>query len=514
MQWTFSLGAVTSGLCLFLATTPSPAQAPATKPNIVLILADDIGYGDLGCYGATRVKTPNVDKLAASGMRFTDAHAPSAVCTPTRYALLTGQYAWRHPPGSRILSGVVPLSIKPGTVTVPALLKQAGYATAVVGKWHLGLGDGPTDYNQEIKPGPRAVGFDYSFIIPATGDRVPCVYVENGRVAGYDPKDPIRVSYGQPVGDEPTGKSRPDLLKLKPSHGHDQTIVNGISRIGYMAGGQAARWKDEDMADTLTRRAVQFLEKSKDRPFFLYFATHDIHVPRVPHPRFRGTSGCGVRGDVIQEFDWSVGEILATLDKLKLADNTLVIVSSDNGGVMDDGYQDGAVADAHGHLCNGPLRGFKGGLYEGGTREPFIVRWPGHVPADKTSNELVCLVDLLATVAALTGQQLPAEAGPDSFNQLPALLAQKPKQPCRDSLVIHGGGGKLAIRQGPWKLIPGGGPGGGAAPKAPAGPELYNLADDLGETKTLTAQQPAKVKELTVLLERIRTTGRSRPQTP
>ncbi len=508
-------GMVTGVLGLLLAAQARLAQAPARPPNVVIILADDIGYGDLGCYGATRVKTPHVDRLAAQGMRFTDAHAPSAVCTPTRYALLTGQYAWRHPPGSRILSGVAPLSIKPGSLTVPALLKQVGYATAAVGKWHLGLGDGPTDYNREIKPGAREVGFDYSFIIPATGDRVPCVYVENGRVVGYDSKDPIRVSYGTPVGDEPTGKVRPDLLKLKPSQGHDQTIVNGISRIGYMAGGQAARWKDEDMADTLTGTAITFIEKHKDQPFFLYFATHDIHVPRVPHPRFRGTSGCGTRGDAIQEFDASVGAVLATLEKLKLADHTLVVLSSDNGGVMDDGYQDGAVADAHGHLCNGPLHGFKGGLYEGGTRAPFLARWPGHVPAGKTSNELLCLVDLLATVAALTGQKLPAEAGPDSFNQLPALLAVKPERPCRESLVIHGGRGSLAIRQGPWKLIPAGARvGGGADPRAAAKAELYNLADDLGETKNLADQQPEKVKELTALLERLRTDGRSRPATP
>ncbi len=288
-------------LALPALALPLPAAEAADRPNIVIILADDIGYGDLGCYGATRVKTPHVYRLARQGLRFTDAHAPSAVCTPTRYALMTGQYAWRHPPAARILSGVAPLCIPRGTVTLPSLLRDAGYATGCVGKWHLGLGgkDGP-DFNAEIKPGPREVGFDYSFIIPATGDRVPCVYVENGRVVGLDPKDPIRVRYGAPVGDEPTGAKDPELLTLKPSHGHADTIVNGISRIGFMAGGRAARWKDEDMADELTRRAVAFVEKNKGRPFFLYFATHDVHVPRAPHPRFRGKSGCGVRGDVIE----------------------------------------------------------------------------------------------------------------------------------------------------------------------------------------------------------------------
>jgi arylsulfatase A-like enzyme len=489
---------------LALLTGPTAADAPR-HPNIVVILADDIGYGDFGCYGATKVRTPNVDRLAREGMRFTDAYAPAAVCTPTRYALMTGQYAWRHPPGARILSGMAPLSIPKGRLTLPALLKQAGLTTAAVGKWHLGLGDPAPDYNGEIKPGPREVGFDYSFIIPATGDRVPCVYVENGRVVGLDPNDPIRVSYGQPVGDEPTGAKNPELLTMKPSHGHDNTIVRGIGRIGYMTGGKSARWKDEDTADDLTRKAVRFIEANANRPFFLYFATHDIHVPRVPHPRFRGTSQCGTRGDVIQQFDWCVGEVTAALQKHGLADNTLLILSSDNGGVMDDGYQDGSGNDASGHKCNGVLRGFKGGPYEGGTRVPFVARWPGKVPAGKTSGEVVCLVDLLATAAALVAKELPADAGPDSFNQLPALLAEKPAKSCRESLVTQTGAGRLMIREGPWKLI-------STPPQVAAQrPELYNLADDLSETKNLAAQNPEKVKHLTDLLRQVREGGRSRP---
>ena len=220
----------------------NPARAADRPPNVVVILADDLGYGDLGCYGSTRIPTPNLDRLAKGGTRFTDAHSPASVCTPTRYAMLTGQYAWRHAPGSRILSGVAPLSIPTDRVTVASFLRQAGYATAVVGKWHLGLGAGETDYNALIAPGPREVGFDYSFLIPATGDRTPCVYVENGRVVNYDPADPIRVSYTAKVGTEPTGRENPDLLtNQRPSHGHDMTIVNGISRIGWMTGGKAAR---------------------------------------------------------------------------------------------------------------------------------------------------------------------------------------------------------------------------------------------------------------------------------
>jgi arylsulfatase A-like enzyme len=481
------------------AAGPARAAEPARLPNVVYVLADDVGYGDLGCYGATRIPTPNLDRLAKEGMRFTDAHAPAAVCTPTRYALLTGQYAWRHAPGSRILSGVAPLSIPTDRVTVASFLRSAGYATAVVGKWHLGLGAGETDYNRPITPGPREVGFDYSFIVPATGDRTPCVYVEDGRVVNYDPADPIRVSYAAKVGTEPTGRENPELLtNQKPSHGHDMTIVNGISRIGWMTGGKAARWKDEDMADEMTKRAVAFLDRAKGRPFFLYFPTHDAHVPRCPHPRFRGKSGHGLRGDAIVELDWCVGQLLAALEKHGVLANTLFVFTSDNGGVMDDGYVDGTGDDASGHRCNGRLRGFKGGLYEGGHRVPFLARWPSMIPAGTTSDELVCHVDTLATVAAIVGRPLPTGAGPDSVNVLPALRIERPAKACRESLVYQSGGGALAVRKGPWVLIP------NDAKKKAGGPELYNLADDPTQQTNLAAREPARVAELAALLARIR----------
>ncbi len=496
------------------------AAVASPRPNIVFILADDIGYGDFGCYGATKVKTPNVDRLAREGIRFTDAHAPAAVCTPTRYAFITGQYAWRNPAGANILSGEAPLAIDPASPTVPSLLKQAGYTTALVGKWHIGLGKGDLDWNKDLKPGPLEVGFDYAFFFPATGDRVPCVFVENHRIVGLDPADPIRVSYKSKVGDEPTGQEHPELLKMKPSQGHNQTIVNGISRIGWMSGGQSARWVDEEMADTLTKKAVAFIEQSKEKPFFLYFATHDIHVPRVPHERFKGKSGCGIRGDVIEQFDSAVGAVLATLDRLKLADHTLIIVTSDNGGVMDDGYADGAVQDANGHRCNGPLRGYKGSLWEGGHREPFIARWPGRIQPGTTSDEVICLVDMLATFASVAGRELPKEAGPDSFNVLPALLGEKLNRPIRDHLVMQTGGtNRVAIRAGNWKLIPGvrGGAGQAAKKSTTAGAyataanvQLFNLAEDLTETNNLAQQLPEKVKELEARLAEIRSSGRSR----
>ncbi len=377
-----------------------PSSEAATKPpspNIVLILADDLGYGDVGCYGATKIPTPNMDRLAHEGLRFTDAHATSATCTPSRYALLTGEYPWRKK-GTGILPGNASLIIPTNHITLPGILQQARYRTGVVGKWHLGLGGpGGADWNGLIAPGPLEIGFDYCFIMAATGDRVPCVYIEDHRVVGLDPADPIQVSYGKPIGDEPTGKQYPELLRMRLTAGHDGTIINGIGRIGFMTGGKAARWKDEDMADTFTKQAVRFIERNTNQPFFLYFATHDPHVPRVPHPRFLGKSGCGVRGDVIVQLDWCVGEVLAALDRLHLATNTLVILSSDNGPVLDDGYADGAVRDLNGHKPAGPLRGGKYSIYEGGTRVPFLVRWPGRVKPG-LSDALICQVDLLKSL--------------------------------------------------------------------------------------------------------------------
>jgi arylsulfatase A-like enzyme len=508
---------------LILAPLASPGASPE-RPNIVLIYADDLGYGDVSCYGATRVKTPHIDRLAAEGLRFTDAHSPAATCTPSRFSLLTGEYAWRKK-GTGVLPGNAPLIIPPGTPTLPGMLQKAGYATAVVGKWHLGLGpEGGPDWNGDIKPGPLEIGFSECFILPATGDRTPCVYVRNHRIVGLDPLDPIVVSYGKPITNEPTGKLNPELLKVKPSHGHDQAIVNGISRIGHMAGARAARWVDEDMADVITREAVSFIERNRARPFFLYFSTHDIHVPRVPHARFVNKTEMGPRGDVIAELDWCAGEIQAALDRLNLAANTLVIFTSDNGPVVDDGYQDDAVKKLGAHRPAGPLRGTKYTAYEGGTRVPFLARWPGRIKPG-VSDALLCQIDLFASMAKLVGEPLTTNAAPDSFDVLPALLGES--KAGREVLVEQGG--PLALRQGSWKLIsavprprarqaaaqakPAVEPGDKGPKMDPAlpTPQLYNLAIDLSETNNLAARNPAKVKEMSDAIEKIRAAERSRP---
>ena len=494
--------------CLALAAGGLHA-APARRPNVVLIYADDLGYGDVSCYGATAIRTPNVDRLATEGRRFVNAHAPAATCTPSRYSLLTGEYAWRRK-GTNILPGDARLIIEPGRTTLASVMRRAGYTTGVVGKWHLGLGGADLDWNGTIAPGPREVGFDEHFIIPATGDRVPCVFVEDGRVVGLDPRDPIQVSYKTPVGTDPTGRDHPELLKLRTSAGHDQTIVNGISRIGYMSGGNAARWVDEDIADTLVRRGVSFIERHRSRPFFLYFATHDIHVPRVPHPRFAGRSGMGPRGDAILQFDWAVGEILGTIDRLRLADDTLVILTSDNGPVLDDGYADQAVEKAGRHKPAGPLRGGKYSAFDAGTRVPFVVRWPGAVTRG-TSSALTCQIDLLASMAALTDQALAPGDAPDSFDMRPALVGTASAG--REHLVEQGA--SLSLIAGPWKYIePSAGPAVERGTNIELGhspdPQLYNLDEDIGETRNLAGQYPERVVQMAQRLKVITSGTRTR----
>lgn len=516
-------GVLLAGTALLAAPALTAGRA-ARRPNIIVIYADDLGFGDLSCYGATRLATPNLDRLAARGTRFVNAHAPSATCTPSRYALLTGDYAWRAS-GTQILPGDAPAIIRPGRFTLPAMLKRAGYATGVVGKWHLGLGDGKVDWNGEIAPGPLDIGFDYGFFMPATLDRVPIVLIENRRVVDLDPADPIRVDYKARVGDEPTGSENPDQLKFGADPEHSNTIVNGISRIGYMAGGKAARWTDEDLTDVLLGKAVEFVTARKDGPFFLYFAMNEPHVPRAPHPRFAGKSGMGPRGDTILQLDWTVGELMRKLEALGIAGDTLVVFSSDNGPILFDGYQDQAVELAGGHRISGPYRSGKYSIFEGGTRVPMIVSWPGQARAGHVSHAMISHVDLLASLASLVGQPLPADQAVDSFDLRDALLGQSERG--RDHVVqdtklmvttgatvASSGARILALRAGDWKFIRGSvaphefhGNAIGTLPRH----QLYDLARDPGERHDLAAKLPERTRKMASWLDRIERAGRSRP---
>ena len=490
---------------LIIPASESLAQKHAEKPNVIFILADDIGYGDLSCYGEKTISTPNVEALAAKGVRFTDAHATAATSTPSRYSLLTGQYAWRRP-DTGVAPGDAGMIIRPEQTTLADVFKSAGYATAAVGKWHLGLGDktGTQDWNGVITPGLKDIGFDYSYIMAATGDRVPCVFVENQQVVNLDPSDPIQVSYKTPFPGEPQGKDHPELLtKLKPSvnHGHNQAIVNGISRIGYMKGGKSALWTDEYIADSITSKAVKFIEENKDQPFFLYFATNDVHVPRVPHPQFVGKSGMGARGDAILEFDWSVGEVLKTLDKLGLTENTIIVLTSDNGPVVDDGYQDRAVELLGQHRPWGPFRGGKYSNFEARTRVPFIVKWPAKVKP-RISDALVSQVDLFASFSELLNVKIENGAATDSHSYLSTFLGKERKG--RDYIIEHAGA--LSVSTGKWKYIdPSNGPAYNKLTDTELGnskePQLYKIKKDRGEKNNVAAENPDMVAKLKTYIE-------------
>lgn len=449
----FAIGAVGAATCT-AAPLVDKSVVARERPNVVVILADDLGYGDLGCYGAKNVTTPNVDSLASSGVRFTSCHATAATSTPSRYSLLTGEYAWRCKE-AQVAPGNAGMIIKPHQFTLADVFKSAGYATAAIGKWHLGLGDktGEQDWNAPLPAALGDLGFDYSYIMAATADRVPCVFIENGQVANYDPSAPIEVNYYSNFHGEPTGKDNPELLtNLKPSHGHDQAIVNGISRIGFMKGGGKALWKDENIADSITAHAVDFVRRHADEPFFLYYATNDVHVPRFPHERFRGKSAMGLRGDAIAQFDWSVGRLLAELDSLGIADNTIVILTSDNGPVVDDGYDDSAEELLNGHSPTGGLRGGKYSAYEGGTRVPLIVRWQGHAPKSAVHDGLISHVDLLASFASALGVRIPRGEAIDSRSCMDSFLGAEGAS--REWVVEQAYDNTLSVRTKDWKLIP------------------------------------------------------------
>ena len=479
---------------------PTAEEVPEELPNIVIIYLDDLGYGDLSSYGATTLSTPNIDALAEGGIKFTKAYASSATCTPSRYALLTGVYPWRNEE-AKILPGTAPLLIDTAQQTLPKVLKTQGYHTGIVGKWHLGLGNGEVDWNQPISPGPNQVGFDYAYIMAATQDRVPTVYIENGTVVGLDPNDPIQIDYQTNFEGEPTGKDNPELLTMRWHHGHNNSIVNGIPRIGFMKGGEAARWSDIDMADHFLAQAQQYV-KERDEPFFLYYAMQQPHVPRTPHPRFVGSSGLGPRGDAIVEADWCVGEFMKTLETEGLLDNTLVVLSSDNGPVLNDGYYDEAVEKLGSHDPSGGLRGGKYSLFEAGTRVPFITYWKGNI-TPSVSDALICQMDLLASLATLTGAEV---ANTDSKDLLAVLLGES--EAGREQLVIEATG-RTALRQGDWAMIP---PYEGEAINTQVNIELgndndyqlYHLGEDMDQQRNLAETNSEKLAEMKEVFEEIR----------
>ena len=494
--------------CLSLALITSlmslVAIAAKPNPNIIFILADDLGYADVSCYGAEKIQTPNIDRLAGEGIRFTDGHAGASTCTPTRYSLMTGRYPFRSWCNYSALSTNAPLLIEEDRVTIASFLKSAGYATSIVGKWHLGYGHeegfelnrgdtGPNswdtrgtgpNWNGELKPGPLENGFDYAYVIPVANSFPPYVFVENYHVDGLRKDSPIG--------------------KLE-SKNH-----------GKMEGGEGARWTDEELIDKFADKLATELDRlaKKDQPFFLFYTPTHRHIgsravnrrAHWPHPRFAGTSQAGPFGDVVHELDWSVGEVLKHLDRLGIADNTLVIFTSDNGGYprkFNDHYPMGPI-----------LRGGKGDLVEGGHRVPWVARWPGKIKPGTVSKETITTTDMLATFAAIIGEKLPECAGPDSYNVLPAFLGKKLPDPERSMIMSSGGTGALSIRSGKWKLIDGQGNCGYGefqrgvpwpAPKPGDPPmQLYNLDEDLGEMHNLYNQYPEVVEKLKRKLEEIK----------
>ena len=492
-----------TGLFLFFALcfiSCNKKETP-TKPNIIIVYMDDLGYGDVSYNGASKLQTPNMDAMAMAGMRFNNGYATSATCTPSRYALLTGVYPWREK-RAKILAGTAPLIIGTDQMTLPKMLKQEGYQTAIIGKWHLGLGNGNVNWNQLVSPGPNQVGFDYSYILAATQDRVPTVYIEDGKVVGLDPNDPIEVNYQKNFEGEPTGLENPELLTMNWHHGHNSSIVNGIPRIGFMKGGEAAKWSDIDMADHFLNGIQKYIKSHKGKPFFLYYPMQQPHVPRTPHPRFEGLSELGPRGDAIVEADWCLGELKKTLEAEGIIDNTLIIFSSDNGPVLNDGYYDDSDVKNGDHRPSGPLRGGKYSLFEAGTRVPFFTYWKGKIKPG-VSDSMVSQLDLLSSLAQLVGSEVRTA---DSLPLLELLMGQSDEG--RDEMVIEATS-RTAFKRGDWVMIP---PYEGPAVNDKVQIELgndsnfqlYNLTEDIEQQNNLAALKPDKLQEMLTAFEAIR----------
>lgn len=479
------------------------------KPNVLILYTDDLGYGDLSCYGATAISTPHIDWLAENGLRFTDAHCTASTCTPSRFSILSGRYAWRKK-GTNILPGNANLTIPTDITTLPKVFQRAGYITGAVGKWHLGLGNTfPIDWNKEVSPGPREIGFDYSFIFPATADRTPTVFMENQMIIGLDTSDPIAVSYAHPFKGELLGKDHPEMLKMKSSQGHNQHIVNGIGRIGYMEGGKRAEWTDEELGFTFNTKAIGFIDESlkEKKPFFLYYAIHDIHVPRMTASIFKGKSKLGYRGDAILEMDHSVGVILEALKQRGLLDNTLIIFSSDNGPVLDDGYVDQAVktAKAADYKPAGIYRGGKYSALEGGTRVPMMVYWANQIKPHTVSDALFTQIDLMASFAKMLNVNLPENEFTDSRDYFSTLTGQE--NISRNFIIEQPENRALCIVKDGWKyLTPSNGPALMKAVNIESGyskeDQLYNLKDDPQELHNVAKKYPEKLSELKNLLKK------------
>ena len=464
------------------------------KPNILLIVADDLGIGDVSCYGMGKIHTPNIDSLASMGVRFTNAYATSATSTPSRYAMFTGLYPWTNPE-ARILPGDAPLIIPTDIPTLPKALQSAGYSTAAIGKWHLGMGRGNINWNEHISPCANDIGFDYSCLIAATNDRVPTVYVENGNVLGLDPDDPIEVDYKHNFDGEPTALTNPEMLRLTWHHGHNCSIVNGVPRIGYMRGGKKALWNDEEMADYFAQKVKKYIDENRGKPFFLYYGLHEPHVPRLPNNRFLGSTPFGTRGDAIVEADWCVGEVIRYLDSKGILDNTIVIFTSDNGPVLQDGYNDLADSLVAEHTPAGIFRGGKYSAYDGGTHIPMIVYWKGHTKS-QVSDAFLSQLDFFASFGNIAGADVPTDI--DSKNLSKAFLGKSKKG--RDNLILEAKS-HLALKEGPWILIP---PYNGRKVRPDTGTELgnlseyalFNLAEDPHQDRDLASAEPEKLEAM------------------
>lgn len=509
-------------LIVLIGTAQNCAEVPkpnAQKPNVIIIYADDVGYNDLGVYGTDKIPTPNLDALAKGGMMMTAAYATASTCTPSRYTLLTGEYAFRNK-RAQILDGDAPLLIDPDRPTLADIFKNEGYTTAIFGKWHLGLANGEIDWNGIIKPGPLELGFDESVIVPTTVDRVPTVYVKGYEVEGLNPdEEPLQVSYSANFTDQVSGISNPELLRYPADDQHAGSIVNNISRIGWQKGGKSAYWDDEQMTKKMVELGNDFIQRNKENPFFLLLPMHQNHVPRIPNKQFVGSSEIGLRGDHVVELDWAVGKVVAQLEALGIRENTMIIFSSDNGPIYDDGYLDGSIKDANGHKANGPFRGGKYTTYEGATRLPFIVNWPGVVPEAKVSKAAFSQVDVLASMAELVGTGLPEGAGNDSIEFLSVMLGTSDRG--RPYILQQGAGENyFGLRMGDWKLIPATNPPAFADmkhnkrknPISTPMPEkgidyLFNLAEDPSESVNRAAEFPEKVKEMKEILMRIKTSN-------